>query len=97
MASKLGDRTMINERELDVEKDKVDDKRSHVANDAPDDLSDETTQREQSKHHTPWLGLGALLISVLTVVASFLILYFINGRHVYEKSYLKPAVSATLI
>jgi hypothetical protein len=44
----------------------------------------------------PWLGLSALLISILTIFSSWLILHFIDGHIVFTNKLLKPAVSTIL-
>lgn len=50
----------------------------------------------ERKHSIPWLGLSALFISLLTVVASVLILNFVDERPIADLSHLRPAVSREL-
>lgn len=56
-------------------------------------ITQSTEVTEERKHSIPWLGLGALFISLLTVVASVVILNFVDERPIADLSRLRPAVS----
>jgi hypothetical protein len=48
---------------------------------------------EQRSYAVPWFGLATLIISILTVITSWLILQFIKGRPIFTDKLLKAAVS----
>jgi len=50
-------------------------------------------KQDNVAYGVPWLGLSALIISLLTILSSWLILHFINGHVVFTHKLLKPAVS----
>jgi hypothetical protein len=54
---------------------------------------EELKQQDSVAYGIPWLGLIALVISILTIISSWLILHFINGRVVFTNKLLKPAAS----
>jgi hypothetical protein len=58
-------------------------------------LNDEPVEELKSRkdYAIPWLGLIALILSILTLIASWVILHVINGRTVFTNKLAKPAVS----
>lgn len=89
---KRSDTIAVSETELDLEQAG----KEYAPRASPRVVSTSTqyiNEVQERKLSIPWLGLSALFISLLTVVASVLILNFVDERPIAEISHLRPAVS----